>query len=84
MSDISRRVMPDSAFERLGDGELAFIRPITSEDVKRFFPQAPELAPGLKLWALLGADGAPILLTDSRAAAEANAKDHDLVAVSVH
>ncbi len=84
MTDTERRIMPDSAFVRLGDGELAFIRPISSDDVRRFFPQAPDLAPGLELWALLGADGAPIMLTDSRAAAEANARDHDLQTVSVH
>jgi hypothetical protein len=52
--------------------------------VQGLFPQAPELAPGLELWALLTAAGQPIMLTDSRAAAVANAHEHDLEAVSVH
>lgn len=68
----------------LGEGHVAYIKPMSSEDVKRLFPQAPDLSPGLSLFALLSASGAPILLTDSRDAAIANAWAHDLQAVSVH
>jgi hypothetical protein len=42
------------------------------------------LAPGLKLFALLSASGTPILLTDSRDAAVANAWAHDLQPVGLH
>ena len=84
MTNTPDKIMPDSAFSSLGDGKVAFVRPIRSDDVRRYFPQAPELAPGLELWALLGADGAPSMLTDSKAAAEANARDNDLEMVSVH
>jgi len=48
------------------------------------FPQAPHLAPGIRLFALHAADGTPILLTDSREAALANAWSQELEAVSVH
>jgi hypothetical protein len=68
----------------LGGGEIAYVRPIRSEDVPALFPQAPALAPGLELFSLHAADGTPILLTDSRAAAEANAREHELAPVSVH
>ncbi|MCP4997619.1 MAG: DUF1150 domain-containing protein, partial [Hyphomicrobiales bacterium] len=62
-----------------------YVRPITSDEVTELFPQAvPDLAPGLKLWALLNADGTPILLTDSREAAEVNAIQNNLHTVSVH
>ena len=67
-----------------GEGEVAYVKPIRSEQVRQFFPQAPELAPGLELFALLSASGAPIMLTDSRDAAVANAWAHDLETVSVH
>lgn len=77
-------VMPTEAFAALGDGEVAYVRAMTSEDVTRAFPGAPQLAPGLKLWALLAADGSPILLADTREMAEANAMEHDLTTVSVH
>jgi hypothetical protein len=72
------------ALAHLGDGRIAYVRTIRSEDVPVLFPQAPEIAPGLKLFALLAADGTPIMLTDSREAAVANAWSQELETVSVH
>jgi hypothetical protein len=72
------------AFAALGEGELAYVKPMRSDDVRRLFPQAPELEPGLELFALLSASGAPILLTDSRDTALANAWAHDLQTVSLN
>jgi hypothetical protein len=68
----------------LGEGHVAYVKPIRSDEVRELFPQAPELAPGLELFALLSASGAPIMLTDSRDAAVANAWAHDLQTVSLH
>ncbi len=48
------------------------------------FPAVPPLQPGLKLFALLAADGTPIAVTDSRDAAVANAMQHELEMVSLH
>ena len=48
------------------------------------FPQAPKIAPGIELFALHAADGTPIMLTDTREAALANAWSQELEAVSVH
>lgn len=76
--------MPLDVFAKLGGGQIAYLRPVRSEDVHALFPQAPQLAPGVKLWALLSAAGQPIMLTDSKAAAIANAQQNDLEAVSVH
>jgi hypothetical protein len=72
------------ALAHLGDGEIAYVKTIRSEDVPALFPQAPEIAPGLKLFALHAADGTPIMLTDSREAAIANAWQQELETVSVH
>jgi hypothetical protein len=72
------------AFALAGEGKVAYVRSIRSEDVNRLFPQAPEIQPGLELFALLGADGTPILLTDSKDAAIANAWENNLEPVSVH
>ena len=77
-------VMTEQAFAILGGGKLAYVKPIRSEDVHRLYPQAPELAPGMDLFALHAADGTPILVTDSREAAVANARTHELETVSVH
>ena len=77
------RVSPE-ALATLGEGHIAYVKQIRSEDVPDLFPQAPRIAPGLKLFALHAADGTPIMLTDSREAAIANAWTHELQAVSVH
>jgi hypothetical protein len=72
------------ALASLGGGRIAYVKAIRSEDVKSLFPQAPEIAPGLQLFALHGADGTPIMLTDSREAALANARSQELETFSVH
>jgi hypothetical protein len=76
--------MSAEALAHLGDGEIAYIKIIRSEDVPLMFPQAPEIAPGLKLFALHAADGTPIMVTDSREAAVANAWSNELQTLSVH
>ena len=77
-------VMTAQAFAVLGGGKIAYVKPIRSEDVHTLYPEAPELQPGLQLFALHAADGTPILVTDSREAAVANAMTHELETVSVH
>jgi hypothetical protein len=78
------RVIDSQSFATLGEGQIAYVRPMMSDEVRRLFPQAPELAPGLELFALLSASGSPILLTDSRDTALANAWAHDLRTVSLN
>jgi len=77
-------VITQDALAHLGDGRLAYVKTIRSEDVARMFPQVPRIEPGIKLFALHAADGTPIMLTDTREAAVANAWSHELEAVSVH
>ena len=83
-SEATRNLMSEQAFSVLGGGKVAYVKPIRSEDVHSLYPQAPELQPGLRLFALHAADGTPILVTDSREAAIANAMTHELETVSVH
>ncbi|APF38736.1 DUF1150 domain-containing protein [Chelatococcus daeguensis] len=73
-----------AALAQAGGGKVAYVRAIRSERVREIFPQAPDIQPGLDLFALLAADGTPILLTDSKDAAIANAWANDLETVSVH
>ena len=80
---LEQNVSPE-ALAHLGEGHIAYVKQIRSEDVPGLFPQAPDLAPGMKLYALHAADGTPIMLTDSREAAVANAWSNELQAVSVH
>ena len=68
----------------LGGGKLAYVKIMQSDEINRLFPQAPDLAPGMELFALLSADGTPILVTDSKEAAIANAWENELETVSLH
>jgi hypothetical protein len=77
-------VMSEEAFAIFGGGKIAYVKPIRSEDVNDLYPQAPALQPGLQLFALHAADGTPIMVTDSREAAVANAWSQELETVSVH
>ena len=74
------------ALAHLGDGRIAYVKAIRAEDVRALFPQAqmPQMPPGQMLFALHAADGTPIMLTDSREAAVANAWSQELETVSVH
>jgi hypothetical protein len=69
---------------QLGEGQVAYVKLMRTEDIRAAFPQAPELQPGMRMFALLAADGSPILLSDSRDAALANAWENELVTVSLH
>jgi hypothetical protein len=73
-------------FAHLGDGQVAYVKPMTPEDVQKAFPQVQMqgVQPGMKLFALLSATGMPLMLTDSRDAAVANAWENQLQTVSVH
>jgi len=83
-SSTANPVITQDALAHLGDGRLAYVKTIRSEDVAQMFPQAPRIEPGIKLFALHAADGTPMMLTDTREAAIANAWSHELEAVSVH
>lgn len=80
----SKAPLTVTEFAHLGQGHIAYVKPIRSDEVSRLFPQAPEIQPGLDLFMLLGADGLPIMLTDSKDAAVANAMENQLQTVSVH
>jgi hypothetical protein len=68
----------------LGDGEVAYIKQLDADAAEQLFPSLKSAPKGIDLYAVLGADGTPIALTDSRHAAIANALENDLVPVSVH
>ena len=63
VTDFTNR-MSDYELAHLGEGALAYLRQIDSDDLMSRFPGVVELASGLKLWALFAADGRPILVAD--------------------
>ncbi|TCL72220.1 DUF1150 family protein [Rhizobium sp. BK251] len=76
--------LSESELAHLGNGEVAYIRKIRSDEVSRCFPEAPDIDPNVDLWALFGADGTPILLTDNRSSTFYKAAEDELKTVSLH
>lgn len=76
--------MSPGELAHLGEGQVAYLRQMSSDDLKGRFPGMPEIASGLQLWALFAADGRPILLSDERERALAGALQKELVPVSIH
>ncbi len=85
VTDAEKDFSPE-ALAQLGDGHIAYVKAVRFEDFRKLFPQTemPQLEPGQVLFALHAADGTPIMLTDSREAAIANAWSQELETVSVH
>ena len=83
MREVNAR-LTQSELAHLGAGEVGYIRKMRSEEVTRCFPEAPSIDPELDLWALFGADGTPILLTDNRSSTFYKAAEDDLKTVSLH
>ncbi len=79
-----RQTMTPETFADLGGGRLAYVRPLNADEARGLFPTMPQVAPGLELWALLAADGSPIMLSDNREALVMNAREQDLETVSLH
>ncbi|WP_291745816.1 DUF1150 domain-containing protein [Bauldia sp.] len=84
MENNDRQIMTAETFAGLGGGKVAYVRSLKSDQAKSLFPGLPPVAPDLELWALLGADGTPIMLADNRDAVVMNAHEHDLEMVSIH
>ncbi len=84
IKDITADAISSSELALLGNGEIAYIRPLKAMDVKKLFPQLTGVPDGIDLFAVYTADGTPLALTDSFNAAIANVKENDLAAVSVH
>lgn len=77
-------VLTEGEFVHLGEGSLAYLRKMRSDELTGRFPNLPHIAPGLELWALFAANGQPIMLADAREGALAGALENDLTPVSIH
>ncbi len=82
--EASPAVMSAFEFAHLGDGEVAYIKPLKAGEAERLFPALKGLPKGIDLYAVVGADGTPLTLTDSLSSAVADAIEKDLEPVSVH
>ncbi len=78
------RVMSVMELAELGDGEVAYIKVLTSAEAREMFPTIKGLPKNTNLFSLHGADGTPIALTDTIQAAVGHAMDDDLAIAGVH
>ena len=77
-------LMSDEEFADLGAGEWAYIKTLTSEQAKLAFPTVDDLPSGVDLFALLAADGTPLVLTDDEGTAISHAIGDDLELAQLH
>lgn len=77
--------MTAEGLKQLGEGEVGYIRRMTGSEVVGMIPDAAGQIPdSARVWALLGADGQPIMISDNREMLEANASENNLATVSRH
>ncbi len=85
MTEIASKTQVTQAeLAHLGEGVVAYLREIGSDELKGKFPGLPEIASGTRLWALFAANGQPILLSDERDRALAGAFENHLTPVAIH
>lgn len=77
-------VMSEIELARLGGGQVAYIKTLSSDEALRMFPAIEDLPLGINLFALHAADGTPIALTDTRQAALSHAMEGELEIASLH
>ena len=77
-------LMSDEDFADLGQGEWAYIRPLTPQQARDVFPTVDDLPADVDLYALLAADGTPIVLTDDKGTAISHAMGDELEIAHLH
>jgi hypothetical protein len=70
--------------QAIGNGFLAYVKPIAVDEAIKLLGQPIQLAPDDKLYCLFNANGAPISISQSYEAAVGSAMEHELVSVRVH
>ncbi|MEF2550718.1 DUF1150 domain-containing protein [Aurantimonas sp. A2-1-M11] len=76
--------MTETDLAAIGEGHLAYLRRMSSDDMRARFPAAKSIQPGLNLWALFSADGTPLAVSDDRGSILASADENELQTVSTH
>jgi len=79
----SEFVLSELEFARLGEGRVAYLKRVKTDELARRFPDLPPMTPGIEIWGLFGAAGDPIVLSDVRANALAGAQEHELETVTL-
>lgn len=84
MTEVNTDRLSRRDFAALGEGHLAYLRRMSSDDIRAKFPGADQIRPGVNLWALFSADGTPLAVSDDRTSILASASENELMTVSLH
>ena len=84
MTNIHTPSLTETEFASIGEGHIAYLRRMTSDEMRQRFPAAKSIQPGLDLWALFSADGTPLAVSDDRGSILASASENSLETVSLH
>jgi hypothetical protein len=82
--NLATAIMSDSELANLGDGEVAYIKVLSSKQARQMFPAIEGLPKNTSLFSLHGADGTPIALTDTIQAAVGHAMEDELAIAALH
>ena len=82
--NVDYKRITDLELAHLGEGSIAYVRKITSDDLKARFPGLPHIDSGLSLWAVFGANGQPMMVADEQAIAISAAVNRDLRPVGIN
>ena len=77
-------ILSEGELAALGDGHIAYVKEMTSDQAIEMFPSVDDLPRGLSLYALHAADGTPIALTDTLQAAIGHAIEDELEVRALH
>lgn len=84
MTDAPIAPITETDLAAIGEGHVAYLRRMSSDDIRARFPSAQSIRPGLSLWALFSADGTPLAVSDDRGSILASASENELMTVSLH
>ena len=84
MTDLAPTTVTETDLAAIGEGDLAYLRQMTSDEMRARFPSARSIQPGLDLWALFAADGTPLAVSDDRRSILASASENELQTLSTH
>lgn len=84
MSSIPSVTISETDLAAIGEGHVAYLRRMSSDEIRARFPAAKAIQPGLNLWALFSADGTPLAVSDDRGSILASASENSLTTVSLH
>ncbi len=65
-------------------GNVAYLREMHTSELAEVYPDLPQIESEMKLWALISADGTPLVFTDCHFVAQSKAKEAQLETLSIH